>query len=367
MSQHMRLCARRISAASVIFLSSFPVSAGGLLDQWSWAEVREAKPPERRVEVSIGSYFGDNSSAVAPDLRLQYGGADTFWSGVAHQTASDLLDRPGGGFAYVSLPTDGIRNIKSLQVGVFDIKGLGAGFDTSGSTTITIAHEKVIPAVVGECGRVITPATTIVQTETQSFAETTDDEETLSGVEFNVVLDDKVTFGGISGFETFAGARFINYGDSYASSFSNSSTSGGGSSDIRTLAVANHLVGAHVGVSGKKFLSADLLLTGRLAAGLFANFATRGGAGASFASSGTSYSYERNTRDTGFAQMLEFSPALHYRIRDDMFVSLGGTFMLLNGVSEANGSTAAGFATSGGDSGAYFFYGGRATFHWNFN
>jgi hypothetical protein len=334
------------------------------------AEVPRTEPPKSRVEFSVGSYFGDSDTSVMPDLRREYSDPESFWSNTVHQKASDLLDRPGGGFAYISLPTDGLKNIKAIQIGIFDIKGLGAGFDDSGSKTIQIAHETVIPAVVGECGRVLSPSKTIVETETQSFAQTSEDDETLSGLEFNVVLDDEVTFGGVSGFQTFAGARFINYGDSYASSLSSNSTAGGGAASAQAVAVKNNLVGAQMGVTGKKFLGSNLLLTGRLAAGLFANFATQGGSAASYGGSGSSYSFADTTRSTGFAQMIEFSPALHYKIQENMFVSLGGTMMLLNGVNEATQSTAAGYATSGGgyeDSGTYFFYGGRATFHWNFN
>jgi len=371
MTDPMRYAVRLVcGAGAIVFGTSLSAVAGGLLDNWSWAETPSAEPAASRVELSVGSYFGDSDPAVVPDLRREYGGGQSFWSSVVREKASDLLKRPGGGFAFINLPIDGIHNVKAIQVGVFDIDGLGAGFDDSGSQTIQIAHEKLIAAVIGECGNVIAPAQTLVETETQEIAATTVDKEKLSGVEFNVVLDDQATFGGMPGFQTFAGARFISYGDSYASAFSNGASGGDRFSDAQSLAVSNNLVGAQAGISAKKFLSPSVMVTGRLAAGLFANFSNQGGSYSAVADNGSSTAFADTSRDTGFAQMLEFSPALHVKVRDNMFLSFGGTVMLLNGVSGASPSTASEFETSGGrfdDAGTYLFYGGRATFNWTFN
>ena len=372
MSYLMRYAVRLASGAGVmVFSTSFAALAGGLLDNWSWARTPAAEPAPSRVQLSIGSYFGDDDPTAAPDPRRVYGGSQSYWSSVVREKASDLLrQRPGGGFAFLSLPIDGVRNLKSIQIGMFDIGGLGAGFDDSGSRTVSIAHEKFIPAVIGECGNVIAPAQTIVETESQSLAQTSVDKETLSGVEFNVVLDDQATFGGVPGFQTFAGARFISYGDDYSAAFSNGASGTDGFADAQSLAVSNKLVGAQAGISAKKFLSSNVMVTGRLAAGLFANFSSQGGSYSAYANGGSSQAFADSASDTGFAQLLEFSPALHVKLRDDMFLSFGGTLMLLNGVSEASQSTARGFENSGGrfdDAGTYFFYGGRATFNWTFN
>lgn len=359
-----------LGASAVVFTTSFSAFAGGLLDNWLWAEAPATEPAQNGVELSLGSYFGDHDPVFAPDLRREYGVGQSYWSSVAREKTSDLFDRPGGGFAFIDLPIDGMHAIKSVQIGAFAIGGLGAGFDDSGSGTISIEREKVISAVIGECGRVITPAQTLVETETRTVASTSNDKEKLSGVEFNVVLDDKATFGGVSGFQTFAGARFLQYGDSYSSAFSNDASGAGGFADAHSLAVTNNLVGAHAGVTGKKFLSPSVLLTGRLAAGLFANFTEHGGAYSGYANSGPNKAFANEASDTGFAQMIEFSPAMHVKVRDDMFLSFGGTLMLLNGVGEASRTTAAGFESSGGQfdsGGTYLFYGGRATFNWTFN
>ena len=132
--------------------------------------------------------------------------------------------------------------------------------------------------------------------------------------------------------------------------------------------VVTDLVGAQVGVSGRHFFSKDVMLTGRLAFGLFANFIDQGGEVNSSDNRNLTNTEEQD--DTGFAQMVEFSPTLHIRLQEKMFLSFGGTMMWLNGVNRASKDYVNGFSTDGGATDAnqsYFYYGGKATLKWTFN
>ncbi len=313
-----------------------------------------SRPPSRAT-VSFGQYFGDPSGT--PDFSSNAG----FAADPGHRDFGEA----DGQWTFIDLPTDNMRSIHSIQFGGFRVGGLGAGVQSS-TETIGIERTRKIAAVVGECGRIISPATTITVFDNEEVAAASDESEDFGGVEFNLTFKDMMPKDFMPGFRTFAGARFLTIGNNYSGTtqagFSNDG--GGRSGDYAAAEVTNRLMGAQFGVIGRKLLSRDLMVTGRLAFGAFANLvennATYLGGNSSFDDQGT---------ESRFAQMIEFSPTLHVRLEKNMFLSFGGTLMWLNGISQVPDSPAAALRSGGrytDDDSSYLYYGAKTTFRWNF-
>ncbi len=333
-----------------------------LLYYWSDRDKSESSEAEEpRARFSFGSFFGDNSQGDST-----HDTADRFAADPSGPNLNNLMSQAGGQWAFMTLRTQRMRHIRAFQIGGFKVGGLGAGFDDSSTQTVNVATEKIIPGYyTKQC--VYVPAQTIVVNEEQNLTGASDSDMDLGGVEFNMMFREKIDFAGISGLETFAGARYIEFGNKYSASFANG---GGNVNSVSSgfSSVTNNLVGAQVGVSGRHFFSKDVMLTGRLAFGLFANFIDQGGEVNS--SENRNLTNAQDQDDTGFAQMVEFSPTLHIRLKEKMFLSFGGTMMWLNGVNRASEDYVNGFSTDGGaaDSNqSYFYYGGKATLKWTFN
>lgn len=311
--------------------------------------------PPARATVSFGQYFGDPSGTPGSSSS----------AGFAADPGHRDFGEADGQWTFIDLPTDNMRSIHSIQFGGFRVGGLGAGVQSS-TETVGIERTRKIAAVVGECGRVISPATTITVFDQEEVAAASDQSEDFGGVEFNLTFKDMMPKDFMPGFRTFAGARFITIGNNYSGTtqagFSNDD--GGRSSDYAAADVTNRLMGAQFGVVGRKLLSRDLMVTGRLAFGAFANLvennATYLGGTSTFAD---------QTTESRFAQMIEFSPTLHVRLERNMFLSFGGTLMWLNGISQVPDSPTAALRSGGrytDDDSSYLYYGAKTTFRWNF-
>lgn len=330
-----------------------------------WSDRDKAGSSEReepRATFSFGSFFGDNSRSDHADH-----GVDRFAADPSGPNLNNLMSKSGGNWAFMTLRTQRMRHIRAFQIGGFRIGGLGAGFDDTSTQTVNVATEKIIPGYyTKQC--VYVPAQTIVVNEEQNLTGASDSDLDLGGVEFNMMFREKIDFAGISGLETFAGARYIEFGNKYSASFANSGAAAGNGVSSGFSSVTNNLVGVQVGVSGRHFFSKDVMLTGRLAFGLFANFIDQGGEVNSSESRNLTNAQDQD--DTGFAQMVEFSPTLHIRLQEKMFLSFGGTMMWLNGVNRASEDYVNGFSSDGGATDtnqSYFYYGGKATLKWTFN
>ncbi len=354
-----------VSLAIVLGASSAADAArwSELLYYWSDRDKSEVSEREKpRASFSFGSFFGDNS-----ENHSNHDTADRFAADPSGPNLNNLSSQAGGQWAFMTLRTQRMRHIRAFQIGGFRVGGLGAGFDDTSTQTVNVATEKIIPGYyTKQC--VYVPAQTIVVNEEQNLTGASDTDMDLGGVEFNMMFREKIDFAGISGLETFAGARYIEFGNKYSASFANSGAGGASGATSGFSSVTNNLVGAQVGVSGRHFFSKDVMLTGRLAFGLFANFIDQGGEVNSSESQNLTSAQEQD--DTGFAQMVEFSPTLHIRLQEKMFLSFGGTMMWLNGINRASKDYVNGFSTDGGATDAnqsYFYYGGKATLKWTFN
>ncbi len=363
---HYRLTA---VGALVCLFTSFSTQADAalwseLLHFWSPSQKSEAVKAGPKADLMVGSYFGDASET--PELADP---PDRFAPEETGPNLRNLLSRDGGTWAFMTLRTEKIRHVKALQIGTFRVGGLGAGFEGGATQTIQVSSIETIPAGFrsGPFGFTYVPEQTITTSEEQRLTGSSEAATKLGGVEFNVLFKDKVNFSGASSLEAFAGARFLNFGDSYATAFSNSD--GNGPINTGNVSVSNRLIGTQFGTSGRKFLNEDMLLTGRLALGLFANFVDRGNE-----TSGTGPEAQRLSNiedsDTGFAQMVEFSPALHVRLKEKLFLSLGGSMMWLNGVRRLGDGVSNGLRPDGAvddETSSYLYYGGKATLKWTFN
>ena len=332
-----------------------------LLYFWSSNHKNPTTDDQPRATFSVGSYFGDSSDTFeAKDT------ADRFSAVEPGPDLGNLMSRDGGAWAFMTLRTKKLKNVKAFQVGTFRVGGLGAGFDEADTQTIQVASEKVIPGYYSSLC-IYVPERRITVTNEQRLTGSSDEATSLGGVEFNVMFKDKIDFAGVSGLETFAGARFLNFGDSYSSAFSN--TAGNGTVNTGSSSVTNRLVGTQFGVTGRKFLSKDMLLTGRLAFGVFANFLDEGNEASTIDGQVQRFS-NINDSETGFAQMVEFSPTLHVRLEEKVFFSVGGTMMWLNGIKRASENLSGGLAADGSantETTSYLYYGGKATLKWTFN
>ncbi len=318
--------------------------------------------PSRGMSLSIGSYFGEPTSDQTHYERRSFTS-----SGEQHHELD--LDRPGGTWTFIDLPMDKVKSIHSIQFGGFSVGGLGLG-NQSESSSIGVEVEKTTTEEVrNACGVLVKQSTTQLVTEQQNFSEASNSGENLGGLEFNVVFDDPLSHKVMSGLKTFAGARFINVGNDYSGSTSSAfAESGDGSADTLASSVTNRLVGAQFGVSGRKRMGKNVILSGRLAFGAFANFIDRD---SNFSTTGTSASsFNNNGSDNGFAQMVEFSPTMHVRLQEKMYLSFGGTVMWLNGISQVTQDASSALRNGDGgiqDDDSYLFYGAKATFNWKFN
>ena len=318
----------------------------------------EQDRPASRMSVSFGTYFGDPSND-----QSHYERQSLTSSGEQHRGLD--LDRPGGTWTFIDLPMDKVKSVHSIQFGGFTVGGLGLG-NQSEQTSIGVERERTFTEKVrNACGVWVTQSKTELVTEQELVAQASDSGENLGGLEFNVVFDDPVSHKVMSGLKTFAGARFINVGNDYSGSTSNAFS---GSDDTLASSVTNRLVGAQFGVSGRKRLGKNVIVSGRLAMGAFANFID---SDSSFSTSGAgASSFNNNSSDSGFAQMVEFSPTMHVRLQEKMYLSFGGTVMWLNGISQVTQDASS--ALRNGDAGiqendSYLFYGAKATFNWKFN
>ncbi len=360
----------RFAAVGVIacFLSSLATVAeaarwSDLLYFWSSNHKDPAvEEEEPRATFSVGSYYGDGSDSDGSQDT-----ADRFSEAQSGPNLDSLMSRDGGAWAFMTLRTKKLKNVKAFQIGTFRVGGLGAGFDENDTQTIQVIGEKVIPGTEiydkHKCRWIRTPERRVKTIEEKQLTGSSDEAANLGGVELNVMFEDKVDFAGVTGLETFAGARFLNFSDSYSSAFS--SASGDGSINGGSSSVTNRLVGSQFGVTGRKFFSEDMMLTGRFALGLFANFADQGNETSTIGGQSQSFSSIEDS-ETGFAQMVEFSPTFHARLDENVFFSLGGTMMLLNGIQRAreNFSSSASGET---ETSSYLYYGGKATLKWTFN
>ncbi len=326
---------------------------------------RFTSPPDQQpssMSVSFGTYFGDPSND-----QSHYERQSLTSSGEQHQVLD--LDRPGGAWTFIDLPMDKVKSVHSIQFGGFTVGGLGLG-NQSATSSVDVERERTFTEKFrNACGVWVTQSKTELVTEQQNISEASDSGENLGGLEFNVVFDDPVSHKLMSGLKTFAGARFINVGNDFSGSASSAfSDSFDGSVDTLASSVTNRLVGAQFGVSGRKRLGKNVIVSGRLALGAFANFID---SDSNFSTTGaTASSFNNNGSDSGFAQMVEFSPTMHVRLQEQMYLSFGGTVMWLNGISQVTQDASS--ALRNGDAGiqaddSYLFYGAKATFNWKFN
>lgn len=109
--------------------------------------------------------------------------------------------------------------------------------------------------------------------------------------------------------------------------------------DIDTVDISstNTLVGAHLGISGMYDLNDWVSIGGRAAIGLYTNFSAldrsysdHGSGYSAFATSSVSSS----SNTTGFAQSLELSPKVDVALTNNLDLTMGATFLYLNGVDE---------------------------------
>ena len=360
---HYRLAAVGVIVCFITTLSTTADAAhwSELLSFWSSDQKDDVVEDKPKASFSVGSYFGDASETTGT-----VDPADRFAPAEPGPNLGNLLSRDGAAWAFMTLRTNKIPLIRAFQVGTFRVGGLGAGFDDAATQTVQISSKKVTPGRLTPLGLYI-PEQTVTSSEEQRLTGSSDEATNLGGVEFNVMFKDKFDFAGVSGLETFAGARFLNFGDSYSAAFSNSD--GSGSLNSGSSSVTNRLVGTQFGVMRRKFLSRDMLLTGRLAVGLFANFVDRGNETSVTGGQVQRFSNIEDS-ETGFAQMVEFSPTLHVRLEEKVFLSLGGTMMWLNGVKRAGEGLSSGLTTNRAvddESTSYLYYGGKATLKWTFN
>ena len=358
----------RFAAVGVIacFITSLATTAeaarwSDLLYFWSSNHKNPAVEDEPRATFSVGSYYGDSADNVGTNDT-----ADRFTAAQPGPDLGNLMSRDGGGWAFMTLRTKKLKNVKAFQVGAFRVGGLGAGFDEEDTQTVQVATERVVKGYYSSLCTYV-PERTVIDITERKLTGSSDEATSLGGVEFNVMFKDKIDFAGVSGLETFAGARFLNFGDSYSGAFSN--ISGDGSINSGNSSVTNRLVGTQFGVTGRHFLSQDMMLTGRLAFGLFANFLDEGNQASTVGDQVQRFSNAEDS-ETAFAQMIEFSPTFHARLEENVFFSLGGTMMWLNGIKRASENLTGGLAADGSadtETTSYLYYGGKATLKWTFN
>ena len=361
----------RLTAVGVFvcFITTFSTTADAalwseLLYFWSSDQKEDAVEDKPKASFSVGSHFGDASETTGTVDPV-----DRFAPAEPGPNLGNLLSRDGATWAFMTLRTERIQHIKAFQIGTFRVGGLGAGFDDGASQTVQVSSREVIPGGLrpGPLGFSYVPEQIVTTSKEQKLTGSSDEATSLGGVEFNVLFKDKINFAGASSLEAFAGARFLNFGDSYSTALS--SSDGTDSFKSGSFSVTNRLVGTQFGASGRKFLSEDMLLTGRLAFGLFANFVDQGNETSVTETQVQRFSNIEDS-DTGFAQMVEFSPTLHVRLKEKVFLSLGGTMMWLNGVRRLDGAASNGLTTTGAaddETSSYLYYGGKATLKWTFN
>lgn len=140
---------------------------------------------------------------------------------------------------------------------------------------------------------------------------------------------------GMNNIDLLAGVRFIRFGDELTTVIFDEED------DLITpdfvdrvgINVENNLVGLQIGLQGMWDVSSSVSIGGSIKGGIAANFVTRD---RSFSSDNDALNgYSNGNDDTGFAQFAEFNPRVDVALSDTATLSIGGTVLWLNDVSEA--------------------------------
>lgn len=154
---------------------------------------------------------------------------------------------------------------------------------------------------------------------------------TLAGTESNYLAPHGSAFGG----RFFGGTRFIRFREELDATVFDTFPAGSGTDNHRIgIDVTNDLYGVQAGWEGYVPLAPGVSVGGRVAGGLFANRVER--RRRLFDQDTPANRYTDNLTETEFSQMVEVNPKVLIDLGSGATLTLGGTVLWLNDVSEAS-------------------------------
>jgi len=227
----------------------------------------------------------------------------------------------------------------------FDLSGLGVGSFTA-SALLEHSNDD-INAIYSDT---VTAGNLDFSNSEDAHAIRLSESSELASIEASATYD-------MGGFKLFFGPRLLRYQASLGTIiYDELGDLQGTDNGIDTVNISstNTLVGAQIGVSGMYALNDTFSVGGKAALGLYANYSTLnrsyndGGSGNSPFTAGGAVSSTSSA--TGFAQSIEISPRINVALTDNLDLTLGTTWLWLNGVDEP-GTHYTGIGAAGGGGG----------------
>ena len=140
----------------------------------------------------------------------------------------------------------------------------------------------------------------------------------------------------LGNFTPFIGARYLRYSEKLKSiAYDDADDFNGTDNDIDRVNIKtyNNLVGLQVGLAGFHPITEYISIGGKASGGLFVNIAHRK---RSFSRDDSATDrFSDSLKKTAFAQVLEVNPQIRYLFSDNVYATLGGFLMWINGISAA--------------------------------